>query len=293
MIGGTVVRGFRMSDLRPQHKALAAILALPDEAIDLGQAALLIARQEYPDLEVGRYLSLLDDMGAEVRRRLRGGEGPMSRIGHLNKYLFEDLGFRGNVEAYDDPRNSFLNDVLDRRVGIPISLSTVYLEVGRRCGCPLHGVSFPGHFLVRWRDTGGDAGEILLDPFHRGRVLTEEECRRRLLEQFGGRLVFRREFLRRARNRDILERTLVNLKLLYEREQDFHRALRAQDTLLCLSPDDAERLRDRGLLYFRLACFGQARADLEAYLERAPDAADGAALRRQMPKLRSLSPVMN
>jgi regulator of sirC expression with transglutaminase-like and TPR domain len=281
-----------MNDFRPPRQALEAILALPDEAIDLGQAALLIARQEYPDLEVGRYLNLLDEMGAEVRGRLRGGEGPMSRIGHLNRYLFEDLGFRGNVEAYDDPRNSFLNDVLDRRVGIPISLSTVYLEVGRRCGCPLDGVSFPGHFLVRWRDRG-DAGEILLDPFHRGRVLTEEECRRRLLEQFGGRLPFRREFLRRARTRDILERTQINLKRLYEKEQDYHRALRAQDTLLCLRPEDPERLRDRGLLYFRLACFGQARADLEAYLERAPDAADGEALRRQMPKLRSLSPVMN
>ena len=282
-----------MSDPKPERKALAAILALPDEAIDLGQAALLIARQEYPDLEVGRYLSLLDDMGAEVRRRLRGGEGPMSRIGHLNRYLFDDLGFRGNVEAYDDPRNSFLNDVLDRRVGIPISLSTVYLEVGRRCGCPLDGVSFPGHFLVRWRDPGGQAGEILLDPFHRGRVLTEEECRLRLLEQFGGRLPFRREFLRRARTREILERTLVNLKRLYEKEQDFHRALMVQDSLLCLAPGEPERLRDRGLLYFRLACFGQARADLEGYLERAPDAGDGEALRRQMPKLRSLSPVMN
>ncbi|HEV8200125.1 MAG TPA: tetratricopeptide repeat protein [Candidatus Polarisedimenticolia bacterium] len=281
-----------MTDPRPARQALQAILALPDEAIDLGQAALLIARQEYPDLEVGRYLSILDDMGAEVKRRLRGGEGPMSRIGHLNRFLFEDLGFRGNVEQYDDPRNSFLNDVLDRRVGIPISLSTVYLEVGRRCGCPLDGVSFPGHFLVRWRDRG-DAGEILLDPFHRGRVLTEEECRRRLLEQFGGRVSFRREFLRRARTRDILERTLVNLKLLYEKDHDYHRALMAQESLVFLSSDDAGRLRDRGLLYFRLACFGQARADLERYLELAPGAADSDAVRRQMPKLRSLSPVMN
>jgi regulator of sirC expression with transglutaminase-like and TPR domain len=280
-----------MNDVPADRKALEALLALPDEAIDLAQAALLIARQEYPDLEVGRYLLRLDDMAAEIGARLRGGEGAMSRIAHLNRYLFDDLGFRGNAEEYDDPRNSFLNDVLDRRLGIPISLSTVYMEIGRRLGFPMHGVSFPGHFLVRWFER--DRQDILLDPFHRGRITSEDECRRRLDEAFGGRIPFRTDLLRRARTRDILERMLLNLKILYEKEHDFHRALRAQNSLLCLRPDDAALLRERGLLHFRIACFAEACADLEAYLERAPHAPDADTVRRQMPKLRSLSPVMN
>jgi regulator of sirC expression with transglutaminase-like and TPR domain len=280
-----------MSDTPADRKALEALLALPDDAIDLAQAALLIARQEYPDLEVGRYLLRLDDMAAEIGARLRGGEGAMSRIAHLNRYLFDDLGFRGNAEEYDDPRNSFLNDVLDRRLGIPISLSTVYMEIGRRLGFPIHGVSFPGHFLVRWLER--DRQDILLDPFHRGRIMSEDECRRRLDESLGGRIPFRTDLFGRARTRDILERMLLNPKVLYEKEHDFHRALRAQHSLLCLRPDEAALLRERGLLHFRIACFAEARADLEAYLERAPRAPDADTVRRQMPKLRSLSPVMN
>jgi regulator of sirC expression with transglutaminase-like and TPR domain len=280
-----------MSDIPANRKALEALLALPDEAIDLGQAALLIARQEYPDLEVGRYLKRLDDMADEIGSRLRGGEGAMSRIAHLNRYLFEDLGFRGNAEDYDDPRNSFLNDVLDRRVGIPISLSAVTMEIGRRLGFPIHGVSFPGHFLVRWSEHEGP--DILLDPFHRGRIMTEEECRKRLDETFGGRIAFRPSLLRRARTRDILERMLLNLKVLYEKERDFHRALRVHHSLLGLRPDDPGLLRERGLLHFRIACFAEARADLEAYLSAAPHAPDADEVRRQMPKLRSLAPVMN
>jgi regulator of sirC expression with transglutaminase-like and TPR domain len=280
-----------MNEIPGESRALHALLALPDDAIDLAQAALLIARQEYPDLEVGRYLERLDDMAAEIGSRLRGGESAMSRIAHLNRHLFDDLGFRGNTQDYDDPRNSFLNDVIDRRVGIPISLSAVYMEIGRRLGFPIHGVSFPGHFLVRWSDPEGP--EILLDPFHRGRILTEDECRRRLEETFGGRIVFRPGLLRRARTRDILERMLLNLRLVYEKERDFHRALRMQSSLLCLHPDDPDLLKERGLLYFRIACFAEARADLEGYLRAAPRAPDADEVRRQMSKLRSLAPVMN
>lgn len=281
-----------MTVVSPALQALDAVLRLPDDAIDLGQAALLIARQEYPDLEVDRYLGLLDDMGAELGARLRGGEGATSRIAHLNRFLFDDLGFRGNAEDFYDPRNSFLNDVLDRRTGIPISLSTVYLEVGRRCGFPLAGVSFPGHFLVRY--TGVETGvELLVDPFNRGLLLTPDDCRRRLQAMFGGDVAFRPDLLRRARNREILERMLGNLRQIWEKTSDIRRALGAQNMLLILRPDSPSHLRDRGLLHGRAVLLAQAAADLEAYLAAAPRAPDAEEIRSQIVRLKALSPVMN
>src|SRR2546425_5827277 len=178
--------GLPMHDPKKSRQAFAALLDLPDGAIDLGHASLLIAREEYPDLDIGSYLARLDEMAGEIRRRLKGKEGAKSQIAHLNRLLFEEMGFRGNREEYDDPRNSFLNDVLDRRVGIPITLSTVYLEVGRRIGCRLAGVAFPGHFLVR--HTGREAmPDILIDPFNRGQILTEKECQALLMGRYGGR----------------------------------------------------------------------------------------------------------
>jgi regulator of sirC expression with transglutaminase-like and TPR domain len=276
----------------PARRALEALLRLPDEAIDLGQAALLIARQEYPDLQVDRYLTLLDEMGDAVRSRLRGGEGPVTRIAHLNRFLFDDLGFRGNLDQFYDPRNSFLNDVLDRRVGIPISLSAVYLEVGRRCGWPLAGVSFPGHFLVRYAGPEAEV-DILVDPYNRGAILTRDDCRQRLEEKFGGRVAFRDEFLRRARNREILERMLGNLRSIYEKEFDFHRALRVQHSLLALRPGAPAYLRDRGLFHSRIALLAEAASDFEAYLAAMPQAPDGDAIRKEIVRLRVLSPVMN
>ena len=281
-----------MSDPPPSRKALAALLALPDEAIDLGQAALLIARLEYPDLDVGRYLTRLDEMASMLRARLRGGEGVQSQIAHLNRFLFDELGFRGNREEYHDPRNSFLNDVLDRRVGIPISLSTLYLEVARRIGCPLAGVSFPGHFLVRpW---GRDAeADLLIDPFNRGLLLTERECRQRIETMYEGKVEFRPEFLRRARTREILGRMLNNLKQIYLGERDYHRALQLQEALLCLHPDGAAELRDRGLIHYRLACLAEAARDLEAYLKAAPEAPDAEVIRGRLADLHRLAPRMN
>ncbi len=281
-----------MSEPHSSVRAFAALIALPDDAIDLGQAALLIAREEYPDLEVGHYLERLDQMAGEIRSRLRGGEGFTSLIAHLNRLLFEEMGFRGNVEEYDDPRNSFLNDVLDRRVGIPISLSAIYLEVARRIGCPLAGVSFPGHFLVRY--TGRDvATEVLIDPFNRGAILTETECRRLIEERYQGRVAFRPEFLRRARTREILERMLNNLKLIYERQRDYHRALKVQQLILCVHPGGPREIRDRGLIHHRLALLGEAARDLGAYLAAAPDAPDAAEMRERLEELQRLAPRMN
>jgi len=281
-----------MSEIPPIRRAFATLIALPDDAIDLGQAALLIARQEYPDLEVGAYLARLDDMAGAIRSRLRGGEGFTSLIAHLNRFLFEEMGFRGNQTEYNDPRNSFLNDVLDRRVGIPISLSTVYLEVAKRIDCPLAGVAFPGHFLVRYVGQGAPV-EVLIDPFNRGVILTEEECRRRLEQMYGGRIPYRPEFLKRARNREILERMLNNLKAIYESQRDYHRALRIQELILCIHPGNPVLMRDRGLLHHRMALLEQAARDLEAYVEAVPEAHDIGVVRERLAELQRLAPRMN
>ncbi|MGH9748976.1 MAG: SirB1 family protein [Candidatus Polarisedimenticolia bacterium] len=281
-----------MDESQAPRKAFAALVALPDDAIDLAQASLLIAREEYPDLEVGRYLAVLDEMGGTVRERLRGGEGFSSQIAHLNRLLFDEMGFRGNRDEYFDPRNSFLNDVLDRRTGIPISLSAVYLEVARRIGCRLAGVSFPGHFLVRTTDR--DVPEdVLIDPFNRGRILTEADCRALLAETSEGRLSFRPEFLKRARTRDILGRMLDNLKGIYKSQADFHRALKVQQLILCLHPEEPQEIRDRAILYHNLALFEQSAADLGTYLELAPAAEDAAEIRKRRRLLERLAPRWN
>ena len=281
-----------MEDPKETRKAFAALLALPDDAIDLGHAALLIAREEYPGLDVGRYLLRLDEMAEEIRRRMKRGEGAASQIAHLNRLLFHEMGFRGNREEYYDPRNSFLNDVLDRRMGIPITLSTVYLEVGRRIGCRLACVAFPGHFLVRYtgRETMPD---VLIDPFNRGKILTEQECQALLMERYGGRVPFRPELLKRARNREILQRMIENLKWIYQRQRDFRMALRIQQLHLCIAPDRPEEIRERGVIHFRLALFAEAVADFERYLQIAPQAPDAPQIQERLKELRRLVPRMN
>jgi regulator of sirC expression with transglutaminase-like and TPR domain len=281
-----------MENPKESRRAFAALLALPDDAIDLGHAALLVAREEYPALDVGRYLGRLDEMGEEIRGRLKGGEGAVSQIAHLNRLLFDELGFHGNRDEYYDPRNSFLNDVLDRRVGIPITLSTVYLEVGRRIGCRLQGIPFPGHFLVRCQGRGPGA-DLLIDPFNRGQILTEEECRARIEESYEGKIPFRPEFLKRARTREIIQRMVNNLKWIYRRQRDFHMALKIQQLLLCIDPESPEEIRDRGLIHYHLALFAEAESDLGRYLELAPQAADAMPMRQRHEEIRRLVPGMN
>jgi regulator of sirC expression with transglutaminase-like and TPR domain len=281
-----------MEDPRDSRKAFAALLSLPDDAIDLGHASLLVAREEYPDLDIGRYLARLDDMATGIAERLSGREGATSLIAHLNRFLFEEMGFRGNREEYDDPRNSFLNDVLDRRVGIPITLSTVYLEIGRRIGCRLAGVAFPGHFLVRLLGVEGQP-DVLIDPFNRGRFLGESECRTLLQESYGGKIPFSPALLKRARNREILQRTINNLKWIYEKRRDYHMALRIQHLLLCIDPDRPEEIRDRGLTYYRLALIAEAVEDLQRYLTLAPRATDAPRMKERLEDLQRLVPRMN
>jgi regulator of sirC expression with transglutaminase-like and TPR domain len=258
-------------------------MARPDSAVDLARASLLIACEEYPDLDVRAYLGKLDRMGAAVRAQVRPGGPPAAAVAALNTYLFEEEGFRGNTDSYYDPRNSFLNDVIDRRVGIPITLSTVYMEVGRRAGLRVEGVGLPGHFIVKLR---APEVEWLIDPFHEGALLSEGDCQDRLDRIFGGRVRLDARLVAACGPKQILARMLRNLKIIYGKQEDWTRALRVLDLLLRLDPGSAEDLRDRGIAYASLDCYGLAVRDLEAYLARAPRGAETREIEATMDALR-------
>jgi len=263
-------------------------LSVGEDDLDLAEAALLIARQEYPDLPVGRYLERLDEMADAIRPRL--GQDPVSlvdRLRSLNHYLYGELGFTGNRSRYFDPRNSFLNDVMDRRTGIPITLSLVYMEIGRRLGLPLHGVSFPGHFLVKL-DLDGTA--VVLDPYHGGVPLSHGELQQRAAQVFGPELPLRElmpRLLEAASKRDILLRMLRNLKGVYRERHDFARLIHIAHLILVVSPDIAREVRDRASFYEALDYVRGAIADYRRYLELAPDAEDAQSVRERLIRLQS------
>ena len=248
---------------------------------ELAPAALAIARVEYPSLEAAPYLVLIDRMGAEAASRVRGISAPADAVRALNEYLYDEQGFTGNREHYDDPRNSFLNDVLDRRTGIPIALAVVYLEVARRAGLAVSGVNFPGHFLLRGVgahavDLAGDSDDaLIIDPFHGGALLSEMDCRQLLRQHIGDEAAFDGSLLAPATRRDIVVRMLVNLKRLYVRMRSFPQARFIADLLLTVDPSAISELRDRGLLAYHLQDFAAALRDLEEYLRLVPKRAGG------------------
>ena len=243
----------------------------PGEA--LAPAAFAIAGVEYPALDAAPYLQRLERMGEAAAGRLQRhrGTGVQVLIATLNAYLYEELGFSGNREHYDDPRNSFLNEVFDRRIGIPISLAVVYLEIGRRAGLPLEGVNFPGHFLVRAPAQPAGADEdLIIDPFHSGALLSEVDCRHLLRQHVGEEAAFDRGLLATATRQQIVVRMLVNLKRLYVRMRSFPQARAIADLLLAVDPSALAELRDRGLLAYHMEDFAAALKDLEAYLRLMP-----------------------
>ena len=251
------------------RRQLTDIVDRPEEEVDLARASLLMACEEYPDLDVEGYVQRFDAMAEALRGRL--GDSPAQAVGALNRGLFEEQGFRGNTREYYDPRNSFLNDVLDRRTGIPITLSTVYMAVGRRAGVPVQGVGLPGHFVVRVTTAGGEA---LVDPFHDGAVLTLEDCQERLDRIYGGKVRVVPEMLAPCSPRAILSRTARNLKGIYVKDGDYARALHTAELLVLLNPEAPEELRDRGLILASLECYAMAARDLEAYVAAAPAASE-------------------
>lgn len=269
------------------------IAAGPESDIDLVEAALVIAAHEYPGLDVPAYQARMDRIAVTLRERLRRDIGPTEAVIALNRYLFDELGFQGNALDYYDPRNSFLNEVLDRKLGIPITLALIYVEVGRRIGLALHGVSFPGHFLVKCpaRD-----GLIVLDPYARGASLSLDDLQQRLRVLRGGAAPptdLARHMLAAAGKKDILARMLRNLKGIYLQRRDLPRALAAADRIISLEPRAAEEYRDRAAVYLELECFRAALSDFRNYLMLKPGADDTAVVQRRVVELQQLAARLN
>jgi regulator of sirC expression with transglutaminase-like and TPR domain len=266
----------------------ANLAALPDDRVDVLVGALLIAKDEYPALDVGFESGRLDEIAAPLGRL--DGLDAADQATLLGERLFGECGFRGNADDYYDPKNSFLNDVLDRKVGIPITLSLVYTEVARRAGVPASGVGFPGHFLVRIETVSGEP--LVIDPFGGGRVVGRGTLES-LLERGGAQGRGKRSLLAPASARGILFRMLMNLKGVYASRGELSRLLVVLSRLLELSPDSATELRDRGLVAMRLGATRVAESDLRRYVELLPDASDVDEMRKLVGKLVLRGPSLN
>jgi regulator of sirC expression with transglutaminase-like and TPR domain len=264
--------------------ALTRLLQTPELELDLAEAALLIAAEEYPDLRPGVYLNQIARMSQELKQRIKAEVEPGRVVEKTNAYLFEEQHFKGNREEYYDPRNSYLNDVLDRRVGIPITLAVLYVAVGERAGLPVRGVGMPGHFLVKYAPAS--TGELFIDAFN-ARVLTREECAKMLDEMYGGEVKMRPALLEPSTKRQILARILNNLKSLYLSRSDLPRALSASDRIVLTDPHLTSEWRDRGMIHFQMHHDGEALRDLTRYLAVRPEPEDAARVRQLRSQLLS------
>lgn len=257
----------------------------PDEQIDLARAALYIAQEEYPSLEPEEYINALDTMAQELEERLPLQSYPLKIIQAINEYLYDDLGFTGNDKNYYDPCNSFLNDAIERRTGIPITLALVYMEVARRINFPMLGIGMPGHFLIR---PDVPEMEIFVDAFNQGEVLFIQDCQDRLNQIFNNQVQLQPEFLASVDKRSFLARMLTNLKSIYLHQQNIAKALTVVEKLLLLFPSAILEIRDRGLLYYQLGQFHLAVQDLEKYLTNYPHAQDAITINRILDQIRKL-----
>lgn len=262
----------------------AALLAQPE--IDLARAALLLAAEEEAQarVDVERCLARLDEWGDEARARLKRSD--RAPVAAFNRFMFDELGFAGNARDYNDPRNSFLNQVIARRTGIPITLAVVYMEVGRRAGLRTEGVGLPGHFIARAWAADDGSEPVLVDPFF-GRLIDAADCQERLDAVFGGSVRLTEAHLRAATPREILVRMLRNLKAIYAQAKLYRQALAAVERILLLAPEAHEELRDRSLLLAQTNRFAAALVDARNYLRRAPDAPDAGLVREQAKKIQS------
>ncbi|MEE9286316.1 MAG: transglutaminase-like domain-containing protein, partial [Dehalococcoidia bacterium] len=258
------------------------IARLPDEEIVLARAALLLAATEDPALDIDRQLGYLDSLAAGASTRLGDQRDPLFAVNTLSDYLFDEVGFRGNEEDYYDPRNSFLNEVLKRRLGIPITLALVYIETGRRLGIPLMGVGLPGHFLVRHRDID----DLVVDPFHNGILLSEAECAEQFRQATGEGSPWRRRYLAPIGNREYIARMVRNLKGAYLRRRDYPRAMHMFDWLLHLEPPPPLEQRERGVVHLRMGEYREALEDLRAYLVAEPDSPEAEAVQDLIDRVR-------
>jgi regulator of sirC expression with transglutaminase-like and TPR domain len=255
----------------------AELVGGPDATIDLAEAALLIAAEAYPGLDVARYVAALDKLAAEAEPAVRGAATDSERVRNLVQFLSVDRRFRGNQDDYYDRRNSFLNEVLERRTGIPITLAVVYIEVARRLGLVVLGVGFPGHFLTKHPG----AAELIIDPFF-GQFLSMRDCEQRLRQVLGDEATLEPGHLRAATPKEMLVRILRNLKQIYLQDRELAPALACSERIVLVEPDQVHELRDRGLLYEQLECYAAARADLERFLAVAPNDPSAEAVRERL-----------
>lgn len=270
-------------DISEARRRFAALAAQAQGEFRLAEGALLIAQEEYPSLDVEAYLQRLDGMAEAVSSHLGLEIDPQRIVAQLNTYLFDEQGFHGNVHDYYDVRNSFLNDVLERKTGIPITLSVVYIELARQVGLPIVGVGMPGHFLVRY---SAQPTVFWIDPFHRGQLLHQEDCQQLLERMYGQALAWSEAYIEPVSDHAILQRMLYNLKAIHVHQGDHRRALRVVERLLLLRPDGLSEVRDRGLLQAQLGSLEAALDDLQHYLQLSPEASDAALITQHITTLR-------
>jgi regulator of sirC expression with transglutaminase-like and TPR domain len=264
---------------------------IDDEKIDLVRAALTIARTEYPDLDCDAYVARVDELARLAEARISEVGDAQETIAALNQVLFEEAALHGNREDYYDARNSFLNDVLDRGLGIPITLAVIYMEVGRRLGFPLFGVGMPGHFLLKHYDIDGK--ETLIDCFNGGDILNAQDCQQKLDEIYAGQMTLRPEFLFAVSRRQILTRILNNLRTIYMAARNFRKTLPLIDLVLVIYPRSPEDVKQRALLRYSLGQNLGAVEDLENYLKMSPDASDADEIRQTALSIRRSLALMN
>ncbi len=267
------------------------IASLPDAEIDPAEAALWIAAEERPGVDVPVALARLEELAEAARPAVEGLESARERALGLTRHLAIEAGFRGNSEDYYDLRNSYLDQVLERRRGIPITLAIVWISLARRLGLDAYGVGFPGHFLAMV-PAGGSDPPVYIDAFA-GRVIDEHGCRRLLDELTSGAGGFHPGMLAPVSSREILLRVLRNLKQIHLDRSDLDSALRCSSRVLLLQPDSPGELRDRGLLNRALECYLASEADLSRYLELHPEAPDADSVGRVLVQVRSRTSRLN
>lgn len=282
-------------------RAFAALVTGEDAAIDLALAALLIACSEYPDLNIAQYMAHFDALAQQVRTLLSLPDAPMladlppetdllAVITAINQVLFEHEHFQGNTQDYYNPSNSFLNQVLERRTGIPIALSLVYMEVGKRVGLHLDGIGLPFHFVVGCRLP---QGRIYIDPYESGRVYSEHECRERVRQMLGSKGRLHAQWFEPVSHKQLLVRMLNNLKHIYLHVEDYARALAMCDRIILLVPRSPLERRDRGFIQLQLKYYMRALKDFNAYIELAPEAEDHEEIQKQIRAIRNVISMMN
>ena len=268
-------------------EAFRALLASGEP--ELARACLMVAEDAYPGLDIERYLAEFNRLAEDLRKLLPANAGAEERVVALNQFLFEELAYRGNADDYYDPRNSYLNDVIDRRTGIPITLAAVYCEVGRRAGLRAHGVGFPGHFLAKCLVSGG---EVLVDCFN-ARAVSREDCGELLRSFSPGGGPVSDEMFEIAAPRDILSRMLGNLRRIHAGRGEFARAVQWIDMDIALRPESPQNYRERGMIHIQMEEFGKAVADLERYVRAVPGSPDLSQVREQIQLIRKLLSHLN